>query len=84
MDEVEYQFDWAVISAFRKGTSPFLDVRPYADGNTDFWNGKAHKQLKNALFEIVCWDSSATLFIDLPKNLSEKLLKNAPGIRKLK
>jgi hypothetical protein len=83
LKEFDYQFIWAVISAFPKGTKPFLDNNPYADGNPGFWEGSPKKQIGNALFEIVCWDSSATLFIGLPDFLSKVLLKNAPGIKNL-
>lgn len=78
-----YQFDWAVISAYPKGTTPFTSEKPYADGNPEFWSGIPKKQLSDSLFEIVCWDSSATLFIDLPLNMQQKLLKNAPDIKDL-
>ena len=81
--EFDYQFVWAVISFYPKGTTPKLSEEPYADGNPDFWIGNPKKQLEDSLFEIVCWDSSATLFIGLPNDLSEKLLKNAPGIEDL-
>ncbi len=83
LNEYDYQFVWAVLSAFPKGTKSFLTSEPYADGNPSFWKGVPQKQIKNSLFEIVCWDSSATLFIQLPKNLANNLLENAPGIKDL-
>ncbi|EOW9550263.1 hypothetical protein ACO11T_001429 [Vibrio fluvialis] len=83
LDEFNYQFVWSVISAFPKGTKPFTTDKPFADGNSEFWEGEPEKQLKNALFEIVCWDSSATLFIGLTDALGKKLLANAPGIKDL-
>jgi hypothetical protein len=79
----DYQFVWSVVSAYPKGTKPFTNEKPYADGNPAFWSGIPKKQLSNSLFEIVCWDSSATLFIELPLKLSENLLKNAPDIKDL-
>jgi hypothetical protein len=81
--EHDYQFVWSVISAFPKGTAPLLTEKPYADGNSTFWRGSPKKQIESSLFEIVCWDSSATLFIGLPEQLSQALLKNAPGIKDL-
>ena len=81
--EFDYQFVWSVVSAFPKGADPFTTEIPYADGNPKFWEGAPEKQLKNSLFEIVCWDSSATLFIGLSNELSNKLLSNAPGIKDL-
>lgn len=83
LNEFDYQFVWSVCSAFPKGTKPILTETPFADGNPEFWSGSPKKQLKDSLFEIVCWDSSATLFIGLPKDLAKKLLTNAPGIKDL-
>lgn len=79
----DYQFIWSVISAFPKGSKPFTSELPYADNNPDFWHKKPVKQLCNSLFEVVCWDSSATLFIGLSDTLAENLLKNAPDIKDL-
>ncbi|EDP97816.1 hypothetical protein U8527_05675 [Kordia algicida OT-1] len=81
--EFDYQFEWAVISVYPKGTTPKLSDKPYADGNPNFWSGSPKKQLKDSIFEIICWDSTATLFIQLPHELAQKLLKNAPGISDL-
>ncbi len=81
--EFDYQFVWAVISAYPSGTEVKLSEIPYADGNPEFWIGSPKKQLDDSLFEIVCWDSSATLFIDLPDQLGQNILKNAPGIKNL-
>ena len=83
LDDFDYQFVWAVLSAYPKGSKKFLSDKPYADGNPEFWQGSPQKQLKDALFEIVCWDSGATLFIGLPLELGDKLIKNAPGIKDL-
>lgn len=77
------QFIWAVISAFPKGSKPLKSEEPYADGNSRFWKGSPEKQLIDSLFEIVCWDSSATLFIGLPEKLGFTLVNNAPGVRDL-
>lgn len=81
--EYDYQFIWAVFSAFPSGAQAILSDRPYADGNPDFWKGKPSKQIENAVFEIVCWDSSATLFIGLPDELGQSVLAKAPGIKDL-
>ena len=81
--EYDYQFVWAVISAYPLGTQPRLSDLPFADGNPAFWTGVPEKQLTDSLFEIVCWDSSATLFIGLSDELGQKVLKNAPGIMDL-
>lgn len=83
LDEYDHQFVWSVVSAFPKGYKPFTTESPFADGNQSFWKGSPKKQLEESLFEIVCWDSSATLFIGLSESMSENLLRNAPGIKNL-
>lgn len=83
INELDYQFIWAVISAFPSGCQPRLSEKPFADGNPEFWKGSPEKQLKDSLFEIVCWDSGATLWIGLPDELGLKVLKNASGIADL-
>jgi hypothetical protein len=83
LNEFDFQFVWAVISVFPKGAKQLLSEKPFADGNQEFWEGSPKKQLADSLFEIVCWDSSATLFIGLPEELAKKLLNNAPGIKNL-
>lgn len=64
----EIQFIWAVFSAVPKGSRPKVSEPPYVEGNPDYWNGKdPAPQLEGALFEIACWDSSATILINLPE-----------------
>lgn len=68
----EVQFIWAVFSAVPKGYRPAVLAAPYIEGNPDFWNGKEMApQLDGALFEIACWDSSATILVGLPPTLEE-------------
>lgn len=83
IDEFDWQFRWAVFSAYPKGFTPFLSTKPYADCNTSFWTESPSKQLDDSIFEIVCWDSSATIFIGLPEDLAKKILKNAVGSKLL-
>jgi hypothetical protein len=67
------QFVWAVISALPLSYSAKdVDSRcsPFADGNPAFWTGSPTPQLPDALFEIVCWDSSATLLIGADLNIA--------------
>lgn len=67
IQEHDIQFIWAVFSATPKGFRPTVSAVPYVEGNPDYWNGKdAAPQLDGALFEIACWDSSATILINLP------------------
>ena len=70
LNENEVQFIWAVFSAVPKGYRAKITTPPYADGNPNYWNGKeTMPQLENALFEIACWDSSATILVGLPPHL---------------
>jgi hypothetical protein len=73
----EIQFIWGVFSAVPKGSRPTVSERPYADGNPYYWNGRdPAPQLKGALFEIACWDSSATILINLPKHAVRAFMAN--------
>jgi hypothetical protein len=81
--ESDWQFIWAVFSALPKGANPKVTHEPYADGNANLWKGTPTPQLKEALFEIVCWDSSATLFIGLPQPLGKRLVEAVPDIKNL-
>lgn len=83
LEKYDHQFIWSVFSAYPKGTKPFTSDIPYADDNPDFWKGSPSKQLSDSLFEIVCWDSSATLFIGLSEEQAKCVIKNAPGIQDL-
>jgi len=65
--EHEIQFIWGVFSAVPKGFRSTPSSIPYADGNPNYWTGpEPVPQLEGALFEIACWDSSATILINLP------------------
>ncbi len=77
------QFIWAVISAF-EGDVTIPENLPYADGNSNLWTECPQLQIKGAIFEIVCWDSSATLFINFPNIWGAKLRELYPDIEKLK
>ena len=74
ISEHDIQFVWAVFSALQKGSRPAFTNAPFADGNPSFWQGSPKPQMKEALFEIVCWDSSLYLLIGLPDGLGQKFL----------
>lgn len=62
--ESRIQFIWAVFSAFPVGMRIVVEDAPFADGNTSFWQRpQVVPQLTSACFEVVCWDSSATILI---------------------
>ena len=70
--ENDMQFIWAVFSAFPKGEMPIIEEIPYANGNKFFWVGSPSPQIKNASFEIVCFDSSLFLLIGIPESIGHK------------
>jgi len=75
----EVQFIWGVFSAFNREPSIPTEL-PSADGNSKFWEGSPTPQIKNAMFEIVCWDSTATLFIGIDHDIAAKLKVRYPDI----
>ena len=75
----DIQFIWAVFSAVAKGSRPTVSEPPYVEGNPGYWNGRdPTPQLNGALFEIACWDSSATILINLPNTHSVRLWPITP------
>jgi len=60
----DIQFIWAVFSAFPIGYKFKVNEIPYIEDNPEYWNGSdLTPQLEGAVFEIACWDSSATILI---------------------
>jgi hypothetical protein len=82
--EKSIQFIWGVFCAVESGKRLEIDTEPYANGNPDFWkpDGSA-VQLNGALFEIVCWDSSATLLIGIPETAGEAFCKAYPDAKRI-
>ena len=63
------QFIWGVFSTVPKGYRAQVPMPPYVDGNPRYWQGKElAPQLQGAVFEIACWDSSATILVGLPSH----------------
>jgi len=84
LEHDEIQFIWAVFSAFPKGLRPTISAAPIADGNPDYWNGKnPGTQLADALFEIACWDSSATILVGLPEAAQRSFIARYSDTRPL-
>jgi hypothetical protein len=84
LKRVEVQFIWAVFSAVPKGFRPVVSSGPYSDGNPTFWTGEpVSPQLPGALFEIVSWDSSATLLIGMPEVAGRRFAQRYPDTRAL-
>ena len=80
------QFIWSVFSAISSATvdaAKALDCIPHADGNPDFWVGSPTPQHPNAVFEIVCWDSSATLLIGADQTIANAFRRAYPDVRDL-
>jgi hypothetical protein len=78
------QFIWAVFSAFPPGVRVEVDSPPGADGNPNFWRPpEVSPQLSGACFEIVCWDSSATILIGVSQKQSEQFSRTYPDAKPL-
>lgn len=78
------QFIWAVFSAFPAGYRREVMEMPYVDDNPLYWQGvEVLPQLSDALFEIVCWDGSATILIGLPKEAERRFVDAYPETRSL-
>jgi len=78
------QFIWAVFSAFPKGVRIPVEAAPTVEGYTGYWNGiEVVPQLKDALFEIAAWDSSATILVGLPAEAIEKFMEAYPDTKPL-
>ena len=68
----DIQFIWAVFSAFPVGTRFEVKEAPYIYDNPDYWNGSnPGPQLNEALFEIGCWDSSATILVGIKPEMAK-------------
>jgi hypothetical protein len=67
------QFIWAVLSAFG-GDVTIPEDLPFADMNAELWTSTVKPQIKESDFEIVCWDSSATLFIGVDNSVAAQLV----------
>ena len=82
----DIQFIWAVFSAIPKGgPRPVIHEPPYADGNTAFWSDPSLRpQLTEALFEVVCWDSSATILVGLPEAALRQFCHRFPDAKELR
>lgn len=79
----EIQFIWGVLSGFSDKPIKIPAKLPYADGNPRFWKGKPKPQATGAEIEIVCWDSTCTLFINANDSVATKLKELYPDIRNL-
>ena len=80
----DVQFIWAVFSAVPKGFRTPTSSAPYIDGNPAHWIGeKLLPQLDGALFEIACWDSSATILINLPEEAARAFIAKYSDTRPL-
>lgn len=84
VDQNEVQFIWAVFSAVPKGFRTVVTKVPYIEGNEDYWNGiEMPPQLPGALFEIACWDSSATILVGLSPEPEENFKRVYSDARSL-
>jgi hypothetical protein len=80
----QVQFIWGVLSAVPKGTRETVVVAPCADGNSTFWRApEVRPQLGCAVFEVVCWDSSATILVGLSQEQAAHFVASYPDARPL-
>lgn len=78
------QFIYAVFSAFPKGYRRTVDTSPSVYDNADYWSGgMVQTQLPDALFEVTCWDSSATILIGLPEQAAVSFVRRYPATKRL-
>ena len=78
------QFIWGVVSAVPKGCRPSVKSELGADGNPHYWKVRdLRPQLEGALFEIACWDGSATLLIGLPDEAAARFKERFSDCRSL-
>lgn len=71
----DIQFIWGVLSALPKDVEidlKQLAVTPYAQDNPTFWSSNPQIQHPLAVAEIVCWDSSLTLFLSKHQVLEKR------------
>ena len=72
---------WGVFSGFRPDAVPVvspLDPYPFANGNPDLWKPEVTLQHPTAQVELVCWDSSATLFLSRDADLARRFREQFP------
>ena len=80
----DIQFIWAVFSAVPKGVHFVVETPPYIYDNPSYWSAEeVRPQLEGALFEIVCWDSSATILIGLPAEAEASFMHKFSDTRPL-
>lgn len=79
------QFIWGVFSAFPPGMRVEVARPPAADGNSRYWRDAdtLGPQLQGALFELCCWDSSATILIGITPEQARSYMSAYPQAKPL-
>jgi len=78
------QFIWGVFSAVPKGARCLVEAEPFVDGNKAYWSaGEIRPQLPGALFEVSCWDSSATVLVGLSDEQAAAFRRSFPQAKLL-
>lgn len=86
IESYNFQFVWAVFSGVdpRIEIDPSkLEVRPIADGNSAVWQAEIGIQHPRASIEIVCWDSTLTLFRSEDEDLIRRFCEFFPEAQDL-
>jgi hypothetical protein len=82
----EIQFVWGILSAFSKSTDidiNSLSVIPTFEGEWKYGGEEVRPQHPLAIAEIVCVDSSYTLFLSKDEDLSNRFLRYYPDAQDL-
>ena len=79
------QFVWGVFSAFPRGTRFEVARAPGADGNGRYWqdDGTLTPQLEGSVFELTCWDSSATILVGITPEQAQRFSRVYPETKPL-
>ncbi len=73
-------FIWGVFSAFYKEEIIDLDtIKPYADGNPNFWVKNPKIQHPKAVVELVLWDSSSILLLSKDDEITNTFRNSFKG-----
>ena len=82
----DLQFIWGVFSAFPRGMRVDVPRPPDADGNGRYWRDadSLTPQLNGALFELVCWDSSATILVGITSEQADRYKELHPQAKILR
>ncbi|RZI58625.1 MAG: hypothetical protein EOP37_15210 [Rubrivivax sp.] len=85
LSHADLQFVWGVFSAVPPGMRFDVERSPGADGNSRYWqdDGTLAPELDGAVFELICWDSSATILIGITAEQARRFIQAYPEVKPL-